>query len=88
MPAVDQDRISKARRFDYIVGTNIRTLRVKNDYTQEFLAELLDMSSSQLSRVEAGERSLSFQQGLAAALHLGIVPEDLGKAPKGLRNAA
>ena len=40
-------------------GAYIRTLRVKNQYTQEELAKTLKMDRSFLSRIESGEKGCS-----------------------------
>lgn len=40
-------------------GERIRQLRIKNGYTQETLAEKLDIDRSLLSHVEAGKRGCS-----------------------------
>ena len=41
-------------------GKNIRYYRFKKKYTQEKLAELLDVSTNYVSRMERGQHSASF----------------------------
>ena len=40
--------------FGYILGTNIRAERLRRHYTQENLAELLDMSINYVGKLERG----------------------------------
>ena len=79
MPALVEDRQSRHRQFDWHVGVNIRYLRTLNDIEQQALAKLADMGISQLSRVESGQRSLRFKEGMAIAKALGVRPERLIK---------
>jgi transcriptional regulator with XRE-family HTH domain len=79
MPALDEERLTRHRAFDWHVGINIRYLRLLNDIDQNTLAELVDMNVSQLSRVETGQRSLKFKEGVAIAKVLGVRPERLTK---------
>lgn len=41
-------------------GKNVRYYRFKKKYTQEKLAELLDVSTNYVSRMERGQHSASF----------------------------
>lgn len=42
-----------------ILRKNIRYYRFKNNYTQEHLAELLDISTTYMSDIECGKRNVS-----------------------------
>jgi transcriptional regulator with XRE-family HTH domain len=77
MPALDGPRLGRHRTFDWHVGTNIRYLRIIKEIEQQSLAKYADMDVSQLSRVETGQRSLKFKEGLAIAKMLGVKPERL-----------
>nr|MBQ8253310.1 helix-turn-helix transcriptional regulator [Lachnospiraceae bacterium] len=44
-----------------IVGSNVRLARVRNNLTQEQLAEMADISSSYLSAIERGKQSVSLE---------------------------
>ena len=82
MPALVDERVKSQRKFDYVVGTRIRVMRASLGMSQIKLAELAEMSNSQLSRIEAGERSLSFQQACAIAQALHQPLESLVRAPE------
>ena len=77
MPALDDTRLRRHRQFDWVVGTNIRVLRMSQEMTQGQLAAMADMDPTQLSRVENGERSLKFRESLAIAHYLGVDPDRL-----------
>lgn len=79
MPPLVQDRAERAWRFDAVTGANIRRMRTDAGMTLEQLAEIADMDITQLSRTENGERSLSFQQGLAIARHFRVRPRELAE---------
>lgn len=67
MPPIDPSAMQSTRKFDYTVGIRIKSLREERHMTQIQLALAIGISGSQLSRVENGQRSLSFQQALAIA---------------------
>jgi len=77
VPALDDTRLRRHRQFDWVVGTNIRVLRMSQEMTQGQLAAMADMDPTQLSRVENGERSLKFRESLAIAHYLGVDPDRL-----------
>jgi transcriptional regulator with XRE-family HTH domain len=79
MPALDEDRLGRHRKFDWHVGTNIRFLRIQNEIEQQELANLVDMNKSQLSRVESGQRSLKLKEAVAIAKVLGVTTDRLTK---------
>lgn len=72
MPARDPHDIALAREFDWTVGVNIRYWREKKEFSQVEVAESANISDSQLSRIEAGERSVTLQQATRIAKTLGI----------------
>ena len=77
MPVLVEDRHERHREFDWIVGVNIRHLRILKDIEQRALAKAVDMDVSQLSRVENGLRSIKFKEAMAIAGVLGVKPERL-----------
>lgn len=79
MPALQDTRLGRNREFDHIVGTNVRTLRLQKDVTQQVLADAVDMDFTQLSRVESGTRSLKFREAIAIANKLGVSPRKLSE---------
>jgi transcriptional regulator with XRE-family HTH domain len=77
MPILDDERLARNREFDWIIGTNMRVLRLERGIEQQRLAELADMDPTQLNRVEAGLRSLKFRESLAICTALNVNPERL-----------
>ena len=49
-----------------IIGNNIRDLRLKHNYSQDELAELLDVSANHIYRIEAGTSNISLKVLLKA----------------------
>ncbi|MCX7930250.1 MAG: XRE family transcriptional regulator [Chlorobi bacterium] len=49
-------RIQFSREF--LIGTNLRALRIKHGYTLEHVAQVAGVSSSQIANVESGRRTL------------------------------
>ena len=77
MPALAEGRLGRHRAFDWNTGINVKYLRLLNDMEQKTVAEYADMDVSQLSRVENGQRSLKFKEGMAIAKMFGVRPERL-----------
>jgi len=77
MPVLDEDRNEVNSEFDLIVGSNIRTRRLALGMTQAQVAEAADMDVTKLSRIEKGERTLTFREGLAVAHALHSRPHNL-----------
>lgn len=77
MPTLHEQRLNRHRQFDWLVGTNIRVLRMNLKMNQGTLAALCDMDQTQLSRIENGQRSLKFRESIAIAHHLGVSPDRL-----------
>lgn len=42
-----------------LVGKNLKTLRVANKYTQEEIADYLDVDQSLISKIEHGQRNIN-----------------------------
>ena len=49
-----------------LIGNNIRNLRLKHNYSQDELAELLDVSTNHIYRIEAGTSNISLKVLLKA----------------------
>ncbi len=49
-----------------VIGNNIRNLRLKHNYSQDELAELLDVSANHIYRIEAGTSNISLKVLLKA----------------------
>lgn len=49
-----------------VIGNNIRNLRLKHNYSQDELAELLDVSTNHIYRIEAGTSNISLKVLLKA----------------------
>lgn len=77
MPPIDSKRMSRAGKFNYDVGTRIRNLRESANMSQMYLSDKADMSQSQLSRIEDGERAITLQQAKAVARVFNVTLEAL-----------
>jgi len=63
---------------DYtIMGQRIRHYRVRNQMTQEQLAELADISASFMGHIERGSRIASLDTLMKLCAALGVTPNDL-----------
>lgn len=60
-----------------IVGQNIRHLREVAKFTQQSLAEFLDVDQSLISKIEKGERVLSSDMLEKIATLFGVSPEQI-----------
>lgn len=49
-----------------VIGNNMRNLRLKHNYSQDELAELLDVSTNHIYRIEAGTSHMSLRVLLKA----------------------
>lgn len=49
-----------------VIGNNICNLRLKHNYSQDELAELLDVSANHIYRIEAGTSNISLKVLLKA----------------------
>jgi transcriptional regulator with XRE-family HTH domain len=69
---------TEANEFAACVGRNVRYLRVERaKLTQAQLAGRVGISSSQLSRIEAGERDLALRDAAVLAQELNVPITDL-----------
>lgn len=64
MPVIDHQRMMRRADFDVVVGLNLRRLREQHGMSQAALAERSDMSASQISRLEQGQRTLDLWQAI------------------------
>jgi transcriptional regulator with XRE-family HTH domain len=63
---------------DYLLlGTRLRQERLKHDWTQEKLAEKIDVSHAYIGQIERGERSLTLDTLVRLANQLGVTVDDL-----------
>ena len=67
MPALNEERRAVNAEFDWVVGTNVFTLRQRKGITQKDLAHHAGMDQTVLNRVENGLRSLKFREAIAIA---------------------
>ena len=80
MPQLDYDRNVVNAEFDVNVGANIRMRRLALGRTQQQVADAAGMDVTKLSRVECGQRGLTFREGLAVAWALRISPRSLARS--------
>ena len=60
-----------------IFGKNIKYYRYKMGYSQEKLAEILDMNVSYLSQIENGNHNITFDRIIELASELKVEPNQL-----------
>jgi transcriptional regulator with XRE-family HTH domain len=60
-----------------IFASNLRKLRVARGYSQEKLAEVVDLHRTYISGLERGTRNISIRNIEKIALALGVNPVDL-----------
>jgi transcriptional regulator with XRE-family HTH domain len=77
---LDDERNTVNVEFDVIVGDNIRRLRLKRGLSQASLAERANIDVTRLSRVENGQRRLSFREAMAICDTLHVRPTRLASA--------
>lgn len=67
-----------------VIGRRLSQVRTAQGWTQARLAEALRLPPSSVSRIESGQRAISVEQLLDAALALGVAPVEIlgGGAPK------
>lgn len=59
-------------RLDYhVIGFRVRSLRLQHSYTQENLAESIDVSTSFIGHIERGEKKCSLETMSRIAIRLG-----------------
>lgn len=69
--------LSMDKKFLKILGHNIKVERVKQDYTQEKLAELSGIQMQHLSKIEKGECNIKFLTLIAILKGLNVPFESL-----------
>ncbi|MBW7476678.1 helix-turn-helix domain-containing protein [Paenibacillus oenotherae] len=63
---------------DYrLLGARLRQERLKHDWTQEALAEKIEVSHAYIGQIERGERSLTLDTLVRLANQLGVTVDDL-----------
>jgi transcriptional regulator with XRE-family HTH domain len=60
-----------------IFASNLRNLRIARGYSQEKLAEVVDLHRTYISGLERGTRNISIRNIEKIALALGVSPVDL-----------
>ena len=63
--------------FKKLLGKRIKELRKSKGYTQDFLAELVDIGTANISNIETGKSSPTPENLLKIANVLGVTPNDL-----------
>lgn len=59
------------------VAKNIRTLRNRNKYSQEYLAELVDRTREHINRLETGKETIGFTTFIKLAKVFGVSLDEL-----------
>jgi transcriptional regulator with XRE-family HTH domain len=67
------------------IGNNIRRLREKRNYSQEYVAQMLQVSQSTYSKIEMGRVRIDIDRLMKLASLLDVSPESLLDS-KGLEN--
>lgn len=65
--------------YQKILGENIRSLRIKQQITQEQLAELCNLHRTYIGAMERGDRNVSLNNIVKVAQALNVTPSDLLK---------
>ncbi len=65
--------------YQKILGENIRSLRTKQQITQEQLAELCDLHRTYIGAMERGDRNVSLNNIVKVAQALNVTPSELLK---------
>lgn len=59
------------------LSENIRLLRKKNNYSQEYLAELIDRTREHINRIERGKETIGFPTFVKLAQIFGVSLDEL-----------
>lgn len=59
------------------IGSRIRELRRKNNWSQEYLAEMVNLSDKYIGNIERAEREVSLPAIVSIAAALGVTVNDL-----------
>lgn len=65
------------KRLQMILAENLKHLRISRGYSQEKLAEIVDLHRTYISGIERGTRNVSLQNIEKIALALHVSPADL-----------
>ena len=65
--------------YQKILGENINSLRIKQQLTQEQLAELCDLHRTYIGAMERGDRNVSLNNIVKVAQALKVTPSELLK---------
>ncbi len=60
-----------------IIGSILKRLRIKVGISQKDMANYLNLSQSQISRIESGSNSISIHQFFKYSIHLGHSPVEI-----------
>ena len=77
MLKLDINKLDKRMNIRKILGERIKRLRKKRNLTQEVFAEMIDIASRNLSRIEVGESFVSADTLDKILLALNVTPEEL-----------
>ncbi|TAF33914.1 MAG: XRE family transcriptional regulator [Cytophagales bacterium] len=69
--------MKKSQENTALIGNKIRHIRELKDYTQEFLAETLQISQSSYARIETGTTDLTITRLYQISDVLGVTPSEL-----------
>lgn len=70
------------KNYNEIVTKNIRLLRKKNGYSQEYLAELVDRTREHINRLETGKETIGFTTFIKLAEVFGVSLDELAEFEK------
>lgn len=59
------------------LAENIRLFRKKNNYSQEYLAELIDRTREHVNRLEKGKETIGFPTFIKLAQVFGVLLDEL-----------
>ncbi len=59
------------------LAENIRKLRIENKYSQEYLAELIDITREHINRLESGKETIGFPTFIKLAEIFGVSLDEL-----------
>ncbi|MBQ8460112.1 helix-turn-helix transcriptional regulator [bacterium] len=69
--------MQEGNNYNDILAQNIRKLRKKNNYSQEYLAELIDRTREHVNRLETGRETIGFPTFIKLAEVFGVSLDEL-----------
>ena len=81
-PYTYNQNMQDTRNYNEIVAKNIRLLRKKNGYSQEYLAELVDRTREHINRLETGKETIEFTTFIKLAEVFGVSLDELAEFEK------